>query len=149
MKNVMKKVFAVLLTASILISAVACGKTEEKESDSGASLENVDTSTLEKWGEAIKSAYGGTEITVLLASHDSTTAMLELLDEFTELTDIKVNTKVLASAEMKTMQRSNSSTKTGVFDVYMVDAFTIYDYAKSGYIDSLEPYLNDKVMTPE
>lgn len=104
---------------------------------------------LQEWGAKMKEAYDGTTITALLASHDSTTAMSTMIDEFTDLTGIKVNTKVLSSTEMKTMQRSSSSTKAGSFDVYMVDAFTIYDYAKSGYIDSLEDYLNDPEMTPE
>ena len=74
--------------------------------------------------------------------------MQQMIDEFTQLTGIKVRTKVLASTEMKTMQRSNSSTKTGVFDVYMVDAFTIYEYAKAGYLENLQAYLDDSAKTP-
>ena len=135
----------------MVFSLTACGgggsETTSEEAD--AAMENADTSTLEGWGEAVKEAYGGTTITALLASHDSTTAMTEMIDEFTELTGISVNTRVLSSTEMKTMQRSSSSAKAGTFDVYMVDAFTIYDYATSGYIDSLEDYLNDPQMTPE
>lgn len=144
----MKKGLSVFLCAAMMVSLTACGGQKENP-EADQTMENADTSTLEGWGEAVKSAYGGTTITALLASHDSTTAMTEMLDEFTELTGIEVNTKVLSSTEMKTMQRSNSSTKAGTFDVYMVDAFTIYDYATSGYIDSLEDWLNDPQMTPE
>jgi len=148
----MKKLLSGLVCLAMVCSMSACGtkKQEEKEpKKDAAAMEDADTSTLEGWGEAIKASQEGTTITALLASHDSTTAMTEMIDEFTELTGINVNTKVLASAEMKTMQRSNSSTKAGTFDVYMVDAFTIYDYAKSGYIDSLEDYLNDSSQTPQ
>lgn len=143
----MKRLVSGVMCLAMVFSMAACG-TEEKTKES-ISLENADTSTVENWGKAIKERLGGTTITALLASHDATTAMTEMIGEFTELTGINVNTKVLASAEMKTMQRSSSSTKAGTFDVYMVDAFTLYDYAKSGYIDSLEPYLSDTKMTPE
>lgn len=145
----MKRLVMGLIGLSMLAAVSACGSSPGKEAKPKADMADMDTSTLENWGKAVKAAYGDTTITALLASHDSTTAMTEMIGEFTELTGIKVNTKVLASAEMKTMQRSSSSTKAGTFDVYMVDAFTIYDYAKSGYIDSLETYLNDTKMTPQ
>lgn len=144
----MKRLLIGLLGLSMLASVSACGASPGKEEKPAVNMEDMDTSTPEGWGEAVKAAYGGTTITALLASHDSTTAMTEMIGEFTELTGIKVNTKVLASAEMKTMQRSSSSTRAGTFDVYMVDAFTIYDYAKSGYIDSLESYLGNPKLTP-
>lgn len=111
-----------------------------------ASAQSADTAA---WGAAVKAKLGGTEITALLASHPSTDAMLTMIDDFTALTGIKVNTKVLASGEMKTMQRSNSSTAVGAFDVYMVDAFTIYEYAKAGWLDALDTRLADTAQTPD
>lgn len=154
-----KKVFALLIVmCMVLIVLAGCGS---KDSPAPASTPVVtDESTppedntpvadseLAEWGAAMKERFDGTTIVALLAAHDSTTAMLDMIDEFTQLTGINVETKVLASTEMKTMERSNSSTKTGIFDVYMVDAFTVYEYAKAGWIENLEGYLNDPVMTP-
>lgn len=132
----MKRFLSVLLSLILVLSLPVLASAEAPSAD------------LAAWGASIKAKLGGTTITALLASHDSTTAMQQMIDEFTQLTGINVRTKVLASTEMKTMQRSNSSTKTGVFDVYMVDAFTIYEYAKAGYLEDLQPYLNDTAKTP-
>lgn len=104
---------------------------------------------LASWGAQMKERYGGTTITCMLASHDATSALQTMIDDFTALTGINVTTRVLASTDMKTMQRSNSSTRAGVFDVYMVDAFTIYEYATNDFIINLQDYLNDPVMTPD
>ena len=130
----MKRLIALFLCAAMLCLAMP------------VVAETADTGT---WGAAVKESLGGTEITALLASHPSTDAMLEMIDDFTALTGIKVNTKVLASSEMKTMQRSNSSTNTGAFDVYMVDAFTIYEYAAAGWLDALDTRLADTAQTPD
>ncbi len=154
----MKKFIASILALTMILGMMTgCGAAEKAESTTAAAAptENAPAATpeertaLEEWGAAMKESYGGTTINALLASHPSTTAMLEMIDEFTELTGIEVNTRVLASTEMKTMQRSNSSTKTGIFDVYMVDAFTVYEYAEAGYLESMEPYLNNTTLTPE
>lgn len=154
MRKTLALILALLLTLSML---TACGKTDTNtttEANNATETNNATeagaaVSELQQWGDAMKERYGGSTINVLLASHTATDGMLALIDEFTALTGIKVNTRILASTEMKTMQRSNSSTKTGIFDVYMVDAFTVYEYAKAGYIESLDSYLNDPVMTPE
>lgn len=129
--------FLVVLMVVVTFAGVRSADAAQTETD------------LSKWANYVKERFDGTTITVLLAAHDSTTAMKTMFDEFTNLTGIKINSRVLASTEMKTMQRSNSSTKTGIFDVYMVDAFTIYEYAKAGYIENLQPYLDNPEMTPE
>ena len=156
----MKKVFALTLAVLLVLSVLtACSSNPTNVTDNQQSSNTTEdnhttdtsapSSELQAWGDAMKENYGGTTINVLLASHTATDGMLAMVDEFTQLTGIEVNSRILASTEMKTMQRSNSSTKTGIFDVYMVDAFTVYEYAKAGYIENLEPYLEDPEMTPE
>ncbi len=162
----MKKTLALFVALLMAVAMLAsCGGTPEASSSQADAAAPADSSEsagegaaasdtaadteFAEWGNAMQEKYGGTSITALLASHPSTTAMLELADEFTALTGIEVNTRVLASTEMKTMQRSNSSTKTGIFDVYMVDAFTVYEYADAGYIENLQPYLDNAELTPE
>jgi len=130
-------------------SNTGSGSGGSSASSSSTASGGAEAGPLEQWGASVKAELDGTTITALLASHDATTAMQQMIDEFTGLTGIKVNTKVLASTEMKTMQRSNSSTKTGVFDIYMVDAFTIYEYAKNGWLENLQGYLDDPALTPE
>lgn len=153
MKKTLVRILALLLAAVMM---TACGNqstpapttAQPKDTASGETAA-ADLTALEEWGKAMKERYDGTAINVLLASHTATDGMLAMVDEFTALTGIKVNTRILASTEMKTMQRSNSSTKTGIFDVYMVDAFTVYEYSEAGYLENLGSYLQDPTMTPE
>lgn len=87
MKKRMKKLLSSLVCLTMVFSLPACGTEKQEETKPGTdavSMEEADTSTLEGWGEAVKSSLGGTTITALLASHDSTTAMTEMIDEFTE-----------------------------------------------------------------
>lgn len=152
MKKTLVRILALLLAAVMM---TACGTqstpapttAQPKDTASGETAA-ADLTALEVWGKAMKERYDGTAINVLLASHTATDGMLAMVDEFTALTGIKVNTRILASTEMKTMQRSNSSTKTGIFDVYMVDAFTVYEYSEAGYLENLGSYLQDPTMTP-
>lgn len=154
----MKKIIALIMALVLALGLVACGgsaapaasEAPKQEADAPAApAAPAADDPVAQWGADMKEKYGGTTINVLLASHAATDGMMALADEFTELTGIKVNTRILASTEMKTMQRSNSSTKTGIFDVYMCDAFTVYEYADAGYIENLQPYLENPEMTPE
>lgn len=116
MKKTLALILALLLTLSML---TACGKTDTNtttEANNATEAYNAteagaEVSELQQWGDAMKERYGGSTINVLLASHTATDGMRALINEFTALTGIKVNTRILASTEMKTMQRSNSSTR--------------------------------------
>jgi multiple sugar transport system substrate-binding protein/sorbitol/mannitol transport system substrate-binding protein len=141
MKN---KKWGLLMLMAFLVSFFCFARGAQSDSQGTVPV----SGPVADWGAAMKSKYNGTRITALLAAHPSSSAVMEMISEFTSLTGIRVDTRVLASTEMKTMQRSNSSTKAGTFDVYMIDAFTIYEYAKAGYIENLTGRLKDPVMTP-
>ena len=128
----------------VLLPAICFGGGKQASSEAPVSA----SGPVGEWAAAVKAKNNGARITALLAAHPSTSAVMTMIDEFTALTGIRVDTRVLASTEMKTMQRSNSSTRAGAFDVYMVDVFTLYEYAKAGYIDNLSGRLNDRAQTP-
>lgn len=129
----------------ILLSMIYSGC--EKQSSAGTAAPGVN-GPIGGWAAMVRAKAKGARITALLASHPATSAAAAMIDEFTALTGIRVDIKILASTEMKTMQRSNSSARTGAFDVYMVDGFTIYEYAKAAYIDNLTGRLGDSIQTP-
>ena len=54
----------------------------------------------------------------------------------------------MSSNDMKALQRSNSATASGAFDLYMIDCTMVAELAQQGYVESLETYLADPVMTP-
>lgn len=100
------------------------------------------------WAAQMKEKYAGQTVRCLVASHAATDAYSALTEEFTELTGIEVEMRIMSSNDMKALQRSNSATASGAFDLYMIDCTMVAELAQQGYVESLETYLADPVMTP-
>lgn len=103
---------------------------------------------VQAWADQMKEKYNGQTVRCLVASHVSTDAYSALNDKFTELTGIKVEMKIMSSNDMKALQRSNSATANGAFDLYMLDCTMVAEMAQQGYVASLDEYLADPIMTP-
>ena len=139
-----RKIWLFVLMLAILVTAIsfAGGRREAEPArlDVGG--------PVGEWADAVRANTRGARITALLAAHPSTSAILTMIDDFTAKTGIRVDTRILASVEIRTVQRTNSSARTGIFDVYMVDAFTIYEFGRAGFLENLTPRLNDRTQTP-
>ena len=103
---------------------------------------------LAEWGEAVKGEFDGTTITVAMASHPSTEAFQEMVDEFTELTGINVTWDIVEETNLKSKQLLDAQ-GAGSYDVFMVDAFWMSEYASKGVLEPIENYVNDETKTPE
>lgn len=128
----MKKFIAILLGLMLLVSMAAAENTDDVTS----------------WAEEMKAKYGGQTVRCLVASHVATDAYSALNDQFTALTGINVEMKVMSSNDMKALQRSNSATASGAFDLYMLDCSMVAEMAEKGYVYALDSYLADPAMTP-
>lgn len=127
----MKKLVAIVLCL-MLIGSLALGE--------------ADISTLDGWGAAIKAQSDGKTITVAMASHPSTDAFQTMVDEFTELTGIKVEWDVVEETNLKTKQLMDTN---GTYDVFMVDAFWMSEYASKDVLIPIGEYAEDPSKTPE
>ena len=146
MRKKLLALLAVVLCLAMVLGMTACNK-DEGTSSSGDSGETVDISTLEKWGEVMKSKYDGTTITAAMASHPSTTAFQKMVDEFTELTGIKVEWDVVEETNLKQKELTDA-TAGGTYDVMMVDAFWMSEFASKNVLVPIEDYVNNPNMTP-
>lgn len=108
----------------------------------------TDLSTLESWGAAMKEKYDGTKITVAMASHPSTDAFQEMVDEFTELTGIDVVWDIVEETNLKSKQLLDAQ-GAGSYDVFMVDAFWMSEYASKNILEPVSTYVEDTTKTPE
>lgn len=147
MRKRMSALLAVLLCLAMVLGMAACNNTGDGSSTSDSG-EPVDISTLAKWGEAMKAKYDGTTITAAMASHPSTTAFQDMVDEFTELTGINVQWDVVEETNLKQKELTDA-TSGGAYDVLMVDAFWINEFASKNVLVPLEDYLNNANKTPE
>lgn len=144
----------------ILVSSMAaCGAKQETPSTgtqapaettaatSAAVQAPSDLSTLEGWGKAVKAKSDGKEITVAMASHPSTDSFQKMSDEFTKLTGIKVTWDVVEETNLKSKQLLDAQ-GAGSYDVFMVDAFWMSEYASKNILVPIEEYAKDTAKTP-
>lgn len=76
-------------------------------------------------------------------------AMQAMVDEFTELTGIKVRWDIIEEGYLRQKLLLEHEAKTGVYDVLLIDAFNLAEYAPSGVAVDLKPFLENKELTPE
>ena len=146
----MKKLLSILLVSVMLLSLVACGgskKEETKTEEPPAEEVTYDISTLEGWGEAMKAQYDGSKITVAMSAHNSTEAFKSMVDEFTALTGIEVVWDIVEETNLKNKQLLDVQ-GAGSYDVMMVDAFWMSEYASKNVLIPIDTYANDASKTP-
>lgn len=156
MKKRTKKLLSMLLVGVMTVSLAACGQKggEEKEGgdseggSGGLSFTAEEAKTLEDWGAAVKKNLDGTEITVAMASHPSTDAFKKMEKEFTDLTGIKVVWDIVEETNLKNKQLLDAQ-GAGSYDVFMVDAFWMSEYASKKVLVPISDYAEDETKTPE
>ncbi len=89
----------------------------------------------------------GTEINVLLISHQFVDALRPLLPQFEEKTGIRVNLEVLAEQAGNEKILADLSSRAGLVDVFMTSPLNNWQYATAGWIEPLDPYLADSSKT--
>ncbi len=150
----MKKLFSIGLAATLMLSLAACGGTASSGASSSAAPAASSTAasaaassgagatadmTLEAWGAAVKEKSDGKQITVAMASHPSTDAFKTMEAEFTDLTGIKVVWDIVEETNLKNKQLLDAQ-GAGSYDVMMVDAFWMSEYASKNVLEPIEPY---------
>ena len=136
----------ICLLAILIIAATAAFGGGKQAAGSG-SLAGKDISTMAKWGTAAKEAFGGQTITVAMASHPSTDAFRKMEQEFTNLTGIKVVWDVVEETSLKNKQLLDIQ-GAGSYDVLMVDAFWMSEYASKNVLEPIQAYADNTSKTP-
>ena len=93
-------------------------------------------------------AHDGEELKLLLNQHPYQQALVGELDKFTELTGIKVTYDVFP--EQNYFDKVTIDLQAGeasTYDVFMTGAYMIWQYSPAGWMEPLEPYINDPAKT--
>lgn len=147
MKMKRKKLWALFLCLAMVFSLAACGGGGDQDKNGGDQEGLGDISTLEKWGEAVKARSDGNEITVAMAAHPSTDAFKSMEKEFTELTGIKVTWDIVEETNLKNKELLDA-TGAGSYDVFMVDAFWMSEYASKNVLAPISDFAENDEITP-
>lgn len=76
-----------------------------------------------------------------------TVSTLPLIEEFEKLTGIRVLFDIVPSYEYWTKLQVDLSSRGGFFDIFMTGPYLEWTYIKAGWVEPLDPYLNDPELT--
>ena len=138
----MKKLLALALAASMTVSLASCGKTGGDSGSTGSA-----SSTPAATGEFDWRAYEGTELNVLFSEHTYADAVKAKLNDFQDLTGIKVNLTTMPESNYYEKLNVELASKSGSIDVFMTGAYQAWEYATAGYMEPLEGYIENSSLT--
>ena len=92
-------------------------------------------------------AHDGTTIRVMFNQHPYAERVIERLPEFEALTGISVEFSVTPEENYFDVLTVALSARSGNPDVFMTGAYQIWDYAPAGFIEPLDPFINDPART--
>ena len=89
----------------------------------------------------------GTSIKILQTPHPYQQSFQPLLEEFTALTGIQVQADLVAEADYFTKLNTELAGRTGAHDVFMTGAYFIWQYGPPGWMEDLNPWLQNSSAT--
>jgi multiple sugar transport system substrate-binding protein len=126
-----------LALSLVLVTAASLAQTRDHPPD------------VTEWIEQVRAEHAGTTISVSMASHPSTEAFRGMVDEFTELTGIRVEWDIISSPSLRPNHMALASAGASPFDVWMVDGFYISEYVSADTLYPIADFTSDPVLTPE
>ena len=103
---------------------------------------------VEEWAAGIKDQYGGTSITVAVASHPSVEAFKQMIPRFEELTGISVVLDEMEEGQLGQRMLLEVSAESASYDAMMTAIEWSPLVASSGYGTPLEPWIESDI-TPD
>ena len=94
-------------------------------------------------------AYDGTTLNVMFNEHTYSKAVIEKIPEFEEATGIHVEYSTTPESNYFDKLNTALSSRSGNPDVFMTGAYQVWEYAPAGYMEDLDPYVNDPTKTAE
>ncbi|HIY18808.1 MAG TPA: sugar ABC transporter substrate-binding protein [Candidatus Blautia avistercoris] len=141
LKKRTKKAIACIMAVLTVGSLAGCGQGEEStQSTSDASADT---------GEFDWKMCDGQTINILFNEHQYVTPIIEKLGEFEDLTGIKVNHTTIPESNYFDKVSTLLNAKSDELDIFMTGPYQIWEYAKAGYMEDLQPYIDNASKTSE
>lgn len=94
-------------------------------------------------------AMQGTTLNILQTPHPYQQSFQPLLSEFEQLTGITVNADLVPEADYFTKLNTELAGGTGKHDVFMLGAYFIWQYGPPGWLEDLNPWLQNSSATSD
>lgn len=137
----LRKFLAIIISLVVGIVFSACSNSTQS---SGSSVEKTELKKLDgfDWKR-----FKGEEINVMLNQHPYAEAIIKRLPEFEKLTGIKVKYSVTPEESYFDKLTTALNAKNGNPDVFMTGSYQLWEYAPAGYVQELDPFVNDENRT--
>jgi multiple sugar transport system substrate-binding protein len=123
---------AMAAAAALLVGCTSAG-------DSGPSTNEVESFDWQN--------FSGEELNLLMSQHPLSAAIEGHLDEFEELTGITVNIETLTETDYMVKLLTELQSGSGSYDAFMTSQPMNYQYAAAGWIEDLQPWVDDDTQT--
>ncbi len=148
------KLVALLLTVFLVASLFtgcqqtpAVAETPATETTTTTADEAPETTLPGEYGNIDWQQFAGTKLHVLCTSMPVSEVYKEYLPEFEALTGISVEWEMLNDVDRKNAQVVDFSAGSGKYDVSNVGISNREEFVTGGYLEPLEAYLNNPVLT--
>lgn len=91
--------------------------------------------------------FEGTELNLLMSEHPFSNAVKAQLGEFEDLTGIEVNLETLSETDYMVKLLTELQSGAGSYDAFMTSQPMNYQYAAAGWIEDLQPWVEDETRT--
>lgn len=133
----MKKFLAILMALCMILAMCACGA--KTEAPAAAPAETPAEAPAETPADA--KPFEGVTLNVLDVSHVPSAVIQANLDEFEELTGMKVNLEIEEYANSNTKKEIELSGQSNAYDVMHTDTSLVNRYASAGWAVDLTDYI--------
>lgn len=135
-----RKVLAGVLALVSVVGLTGCGGNGAATSTPSASAAGS------AGGEFNWKAYEGSSIEVQMVQHTASSAMVEKIKDFEDLTGIHVEYSITPESNYFDKVSTSLASGSGSPDLFMSGAYQLWDYSAAGYVENLDTYLNDPSM---
>lgn len=122
--------------AVVASSALLAGCAQAAGPDASSEVESFD------WRN-----YEGEELNLLMSEHPLSNALENNLAEFEEKTGISVNLETLTESDYMVKILTELQSGAGSYDVFMTSQPMNYQYAAAGWVEDLQPWVDDPKQT--
>lgn len=141
----------VAVSLAITMVAAACGG-DDSDAGGGDSANSGDNSASA--GDDMAEGFNwrqfeGEQITIGFSAHAMSDALIEFIPEFEELTGIDVEYEQAPEQDFRVRLNTQLEAGSGEIDIFMTGPSTNWEYSAAGWIEDLQPYIDDPAMTSD
>ena len=134
------KFLVIILSVCMMSTLNGCGSDKKEVSQGKENSKNAQFS----WDMC-----SGDTITVLFNEHQYVAPIIEKMEDFEKLTGIKVEHSTIPESNYFDKIGTLLNAKSDKLDIFMTGPYQIWEYGSAGYMEDLQPYIdNDKKTDP-